>query len=89
VSKPLELTIYPKWNGYYRGADELPIANTLAADSWSSAKRLTEPELAAEYWYAIGRYATQSGIASAARWLEEARTMHRFATLPHYDEDYA
>ena len=55
-------------------------------------KRFTDAELAAEFWAAttdatrlIGN-ARKGGKSSAAN---VAMTLHRFATLPHYDENPA
>ena len=50
-------------------------------------KRLTDAELAAEYWREAREFLTKCESASERldrihRWT----VMHRFATLPHYDE---
>ena len=71
--KALELTVYPPF-----------------AHDWSIDKRLTDAELAAEYHAQAvrvrriedGRPHRVAG-PSAYRKLE---ALHRFATLPHYDE---
>lgn len=53
-------------------------------------KRLTDAELAAEYWKLTYGDEVARGWASdyavIRRSEEQRQTMHRFATLPHYDE---
>ena len=41
----------------------------------SKDKRFSDAELAAEYWQAV----------ASGQWLPIAYTLHRFATLPHFD----
>ena len=78
---------------WYRWKDTLVPPST--ADLYSGRKRLTHAELAAVYWMSSSRRERLLGYKdgywsatdSAAE--EEARRMniiHRFATLPHYDE---
>lgn len=112
MSKPLELTIYPPlspytkqviaWNleqGYdaYRGISAEMHAPGLLA---MKAKRLTDAELAAEYWAQVhdSQYAMTCELAAedkpgrkaARHWgaqsTAKATTLHRFATRPHYFE---
>lgn len=54
------------------------------ADRMSQAKRLTDAELAAEYWqadYADVRFDREDEDLEPI-----PEILHRFATLPHYDE---
>lgn len=56
------------------------------------SKRLTEAELAAEYWSAEHRLEQTRGLGGRYTELLEEEdlnrvlTLHRFATNPHYDE---
>lgn len=78
--KPLELTIYPKLERPRRGADIMAYRSQFIDEQLViQAKRFTDAELAAEYFRQAGsRFETKS-----SGWLI---TLHRFATLPHYDE---
>lgn len=54
-------------------------------------KRFTDAELAAEYWQAQERCMFVSAfsrmpISSDSKTAREASTIHRFATLPHFDD---
>jgi hypothetical protein len=96
MRKPLELTVYPIWeNGFgdFYADKEDPLRPT-RVDFEVFRKRLTETDLAAEYWQQVligSLHPTDSfhghsgmkvrGVSSA-----RIRTLHRFATLPHYDE---
>jgi len=117
MKRPLELTIYPyvdRWVEYtmvFLGKEvsgssreygyETP-RGIFAGDEYPE-KRLTDAELAAEYWRHNGdtdavceglRVKTFGGLIAnglLAEDLMKARlaTLERFATLPHYDEDAA
>lgn len=98
--KPLELTAYPLDTNFPRGY-KLPRDTRItirAADRMAVEKRLTTPELAAEYESARCDYLLQ--VQAGNYWaplgdtwsgepddvLNRAMTLLRFATLPHYDE---
>jgi hypothetical protein len=78
--KPLELTVYPKLKWPRRGAEIEPYRKQWRQErKVIESKRFTDAELAAEYYRQAGlRFETKS-----SGWLV---TLHRFATLPHYDE---
>ena len=60
------------------------------ADNMSQQKRLTEAELAAEYWRAnaLGWMHEDAGeFTRAEQHSTESSIFRRFATLPHYDEE--
>jgi hypothetical protein len=88
MSKPLELTVYPPLKRPRYGNQIDPYR-----EQWKrerkviEAKRFTDAELAAEYWSAAeeatSRYFRAMDADEAQR-LEGA--IHRFATLPNYDE---
>lgn len=79
-----------------RIADHWPYVREIA-DRMSQQKRLTDSELAAEWHkqdsqcgqkfegYAIAHNGEPLGTEEEE--VEKLRTVHRFATLPHYDED--
>ena len=55
-------------------------------------KRLTAPELAAEYWSAEKTLGDARSIGRGFLGIEQilherVLTLHRFAELPHYDEE--
>ncbi|GAP53841.1 hypothetical protein AHiyo6_04060 [Arthrobacter sp. Hiyo6] len=93
MSKPLELFIYPP-------IPRCPISSgwSYARDDWfddraverklSEKKRLTEAELAAEYWSAHAIHERAARGQSCIEYIAEAEVevWTRFATLPHYDE---
>jgi hypothetical protein len=92
MSKPLELAIYPHWEH-----NEICYANVegldspISVDYWIACKRLTDAELAAEFWKAKERCMFVSAfsgmsISPDSPSAREAITLHRFATLPSYDE---
>lgn len=90
MSRPLELTIYERCTcemdtePHYAGKEGFKF---WFAEDQAYHKRLTDPELAAEYWYARWDYSMEaefgSDIEAADNRLE---TVARFATTPSYDE---
>lgn len=114
MSKPLELHIYPKvdrWVEYtmeflgkaVSGSSreygyETP-RGIFEGDEWPE-KRLTDAELAAEYFAQDSQCRHEQWIetvrgdedytsaerAGQSRMYDRLNTLHRFATLPHYDE---
>lgn len=95
MSKPLELVVYPPLECVGdRPKDRLKHEFAKGAE-WKrgQAKRLTDVELAAEYW--SQQMEVVRAVDRAYPWgcsdevdIETARicTLERFATLPHYDE---
>lgn len=96
--KPLELTVYPLELTFPAGY-KLPRDTRItfnAANRMAEQKRLTNAELAAEYWRAclvsdviklgseMPEHLATLDYETANRY---AHTMHRFATLPHHDEE--
>ncbi|WP_284763422.1 hypothetical protein [Arthrobacter sp. efr-133-R2A-63] len=93
MSKPLELTIFPPipecpprsdfGYAYEDWADNRSIERELGAK-----KRLTDAELAAEYWsaHALWERAIRGQSFIELIFEREAEIWTRFATLPHYDE---
>lgn len=101
--KDLELTVYPKTDGHFsRHCHSVSADGSIRRLMWGcqcpeSSKRLTNAELAAEYWQAqhdfafiaegmiwgqmCGHWSFGEDAASA-----RTKTLERFATLPHYDE---
>ena len=80
------LTIYPKHpdapDMYHIGGAWTPACITAVE------KRFTDTELAAEYWASHGEdNATITGNRRLT--FTRRQALRRFATLPHYDEDYA
>lgn len=85
--KPLELTIYPLDPSFPAGY-KLPRDTRIthrAANRMATEKRLTSAEVAAEYWRASSG---ADEVNYDRRFDEESINgiLHRFATLPHYDE---
>lgn len=90
--KPLELIVYPKADGHF-----LLHCHSVSADGsirrlmWGcqcpeSSKRLTDAELAAEYWRASSG-ADEVNYDRGFRAESINGILRRFATLPHYDEE--
>jgi hypothetical protein len=91
--KALELTVYPKlerpmWGHQIEGYRQ----QVRAESELREAKRLTDAELAAEYWAPI--WLTMPDMdwdadyeTCVKQMKDRAATLLRFATLPHYDED--
>lgn len=77
--KPLELTVYD--------LEAFPHL-TAKARTATRRKRLTDAELAAEYWAAcaVVERAIHGGSGFVIPLARERNTMERFATHPHYDE---
>ena len=96
--KPLQLITYPPKNGFYtRGHITY---SDWQVDAWLVPdKRLTDAELAAEYWRASEieaehrlhrlRYGNPHGYNLTKKLLHEAHVLFRFATHPHHDEEQA
>ena len=102
--KALKLTIYPLLEkvgrnarpGYIVGKRGVSISE---AHRTGIAKRLTDPELAAERWHFDFEdfdrtmradpddLSQEEWDAYIERRIEAEAALHRFATLPHYDED--
>lgn len=90
MSKTLELTIFEKEPGrygrepLYNSPDGFWAYAASHVDGYAANKHLTDAELAAEYW--------QSGYTDVRYDREDEdlepipEIIHRFATLPHYDE---
>ena len=95
MSKPLELTVHPRrlvatgfvrWNGDGTSTD-LHVEEWLIDGEWvrgpfRTHKRLTDAELAAEYWQAFS--GVWDGHGKKARLRREV--LKRFATTRSYDE---
>jgi hypothetical protein len=94
MSKPLELTVYE--------VDPTEPSMVVVEGFWAyrpydPAKRLTDAELAAEFWksgsdhYAANSMHMMFEDDDTEQALSDSRdfmfAMERFATLPHYDED--
>lgn len=95
--KPLDLRVHekhPDTDAYRFGPSYTPYA-IVAVD-----KRLTDSELAAIYWgyvqtdmlwpdarLDVDETDSDYWEAACERWREAEKTVLRFATLPHYDED--
>ena len=97
MSKPLELTVYSMWdNGFGElYADKDDPQRPTSVDFEVYRKRLTDIELAAEYWRlrlkvcASGNRDMKAVGHVCAEWQaahDELDTMQRFMELPHYDE---
>lgn len=103
--KPLELTVYPPLDALEQKSVRLAKSTGLAIFHTPpagffemKAKRLTNAELAAEYWRA---QSDESVITEGYSWAEmcggwnseeyetcqRAKTLLRFAALPHYDQE--
>jgi hypothetical protein len=89
--KPLDLKVYPIWDSGFGDlyADKDDPQHPTRVDFEVYRKRLTDHELAAEYWmqYADLHYFTKDGKPQTRGKHERRSTMGRFATLPHYDEE--
>ncbi|UKA69543.1 hypothetical protein [Arthrobacter sp. FW306-06-A] len=89
MSRPLELTVYPKLERPLYGHQIEGYRQQVKAESaLKESKRLTDAELAAE-WQQEQRHMAVAVICGQPDALTKARradTLHRFATLPHYDE---
>lgn len=88
MSKPLELVIFPKLERPRTGAEIMPFREQFRTErELRLSKRLTDAELAAEYWKAAESVAfiTAMGGTPIRAWRKLA-ILRRFATLPHHDE---
>ena len=70
-----------------------PLMHNPDSFGFGTRKRLTDPELAAEWWHALFialRWPTRkksfADPVGLKRRLEMAQTIRRFAVSPHYDE---
>lgn len=97
--KALELTVYPpipecpQQSGWGYARDDW-FDDRAKERNLTEQKRLTDAELAAEYW------SEEKNLGDVRDWiktlpgyqvlepvlLDRVLTLHRFATLPHYDE---
>lgn len=100
--KALELTVHPTyWLSGRLWCDTAPAATFVGpidVDYWVACKRLTDAELAAEVWCGVEERTRHAGNILGGQHdnpyaqkafntaIERAITLHRFATLPHYDE---
>lgn len=91
--KPLELIVPPKlgpeppqWKVGIGGVITHRRAVS-AGITAAKAKRLTDAELAAEVWHSITNYYTLEPGFDAVTEAVRNKTIERFATLPHYDEE--
>lgn len=102
MSKPLELTVFKKEPGRYgreatyNSPDGLWAYPASHADGYAQRKRLTEAELAAEYYRACYLYESDladndgyDGMPETREHRRHSLILHRFATRPHYDEAMA
>lgn len=96
IAYPLEST-FPR--GYVLPRDTRIVFR--AAERMARAKRFAEAELAAEHWHSVAREAESElrsrlatgnvGVADHYQRINiesapQTEILHRFATLPHYDE---
>ena len=100
VSKPLELRIYPQTctcTVDNEGCTFIPmdcLMHGVQVADWGGQKkkRLTDAELAAEYWAPIFIHFPDPTVwdrdfaGTSAEMSRRSATLHRFATTPHYFE---
>ena len=96
--KPLELTTFHLWESQLDGTvyADIPGERFPERVEWRVlAKRLSDAELAAEYWRLRLKVCSRGnrdvkGVGHpCVEWRaahDECDTLHRFATNPHYDE---
>lgn len=102
MSKPLELKVYPHWEHNeicYANVDGLD--SPINVDYWIACKRLDDAELMAEAYRQMTRAIAESGMVTddsriapgdaatfgpVRRETSRLGDLHRFASLPHYDE---
>lgn len=89
--KALELTVYyaiPCGGPCQCDSYVLPSGDLVSVQSVNvEAKRLTDAELAAEVWRQEAQVtAVEAMGGTPTRNIAALETLHRFATLPHYDE---
>lgn len=101
--KTLELTVYPKMGSIYFDEQANCMWSTSMADGLAEEKRITDGELAAEYYAQDAKCRHEQWIetvrgdddyedwerAAQSRMYEQLTALHRFATLPNYDEESA
>ncbi|NWL32957.1 hypothetical protein [Paenarthrobacter nitroguajacolicus] len=113
MSRPLELTIHPPvpayppsvpsgGNAFTRAVQQMQASLDWQVERMAEAalcrrKRLSEPELAAEFWHAaqVATYARGRidwglpgyGAIDPDRAEDIEHVLSRFAELPHYDEE--
>jgi hypothetical protein len=91
VSKPLKLTIHPRLEDTNLSAHDIH-QGRLTTLRLAQAKRLTDAELAAEYWAPIFIHFPDPTVwdrdyeGTSAEMSRRSATLHRFATSPHYFE---
>jgi hypothetical protein len=97
--RPLTLTVYPTWDDGFGNlyADKDNRQYPTRVDFEVLRKRLTDAELAAEYWaarssaanrrHAVDMGATNFPGMSADEAEDLEKVMHRFATHPHHDQE--
>ena len=90
--RALELTVYPPL--VHPGWEDMAAMRAYVDQrhherTMREAKRLTDAELAAEYWKRQFLYAVANGVHETARAYAHMQVIHRFATLPHHDEAHA
>lgn len=102
MSKPFELTVFPSEQecsccGPIFTMPDGEVVRAYQADNMARQKRLTDAELAAEYWRSREDFVC---IVEGIRWesmcdewrlgegsaIDRKFTLESFATLPHYDE---
>lgn len=73
------------WNGrcYVKRKNGIRVASR----PFRGAPRFTEAELAAEVWHSITNYFVLEPGFEAVTEAVRNKTIERFATLPHYDEE--
>lgn len=93
MSKPLELTVYEKEPGLYgrepryHSPDGFWAYPESHVDGYAAEKRFTDAELAAEVWRQEAQVTTVEAMGGTpVRNIGALKTLHRFATLPHFDE---
>jgi len=87
MSKPLDLTVFPRLMWPRRGDEIEPYRKQWKRERKIILdKRLCGSELAAEYWASHGE--ANALMTGNPRLLFSRRaTLKRFASLPHYDEE--
>lgn len=100
MTKPLQLTVYPKLERPKRGEDIMAFRSQFIDEMLIiRAKRFTDADLAAEYhaadvhfqrsiWQEMAR-GEDWPDAEWERIAHPVNALYRFATLPHYDEQEA
>lgn len=93
---PLVLNVYPHWDDGFGNvyANKDDPQHPVRVDFEVLRKRLTTPELAAEYhaneseaWLMAGRNPGHYDVDQAQKLEEREVTLRRFATHPHHDQE--